>query len=108
MGFAPLLFALLSAFTLMLPRASAQDAYPNRPIRMILPVAPGGGTDALARMIAQGLLERRGRQLVVESGTGAGTLIPSEYVAKSKADGCTLLLTTSTHSINPVVYKRMP
>lgn len=108
MGFAPLLFATLLVLTVILQQASAEDGYPNRPIRMILPVAPGGGTDALARMIAQGLLERWGRQVVVESRTGAGTLIASEYVAKSKADGYTLLMTTSTHSINPAVYKKMP
>jgi tripartite-type tricarboxylate transporter receptor subunit TctC len=75
---------------------------------MILPVAPGGGTDALARLIGQGLFERWGRQVVVESRTGAGTLIASDLVAKSRPDGHTLLMTTSTHSINPAVYKKMP
>jgi tripartite-type tricarboxylate transporter receptor subunit TctC len=105
---APLLLTALLALTVALPEAAAQDTYPNRPIRIILPVAPGGGTDALARLIAQGLLEHWGRQVVVESRTGAGTLIASEFVAKAKPDGYTLLMTTSTHSINPAVYKKMP
>ncbi len=103
----PLLAALL-VLTAALPEASAQDPYPSRPIRMILPVAPGGGTDALARLIGQGLFERWGRQVVVESRTGAGTLIASEFVARSKPDGYTLLMTTSTHAINPAVYRKMP
>ncbi len=107
-GTASLLLAALFGLTAAVPQASAQDAYPSRPIRMILPVAPGGGTDALARLIGQGLFERWGRQVVVESRTGAGTLIASEFVAKSKADGYTLLLTTSTHAINPAVYRKMP
>jgi tripartite-type tricarboxylate transporter receptor subunit TctC len=107
-GSAPLLLAALLVLTAALPEASAQDTYPSRPIRMILPVAPGGGTDALARLIGQGLFERWGRQVVVESRTGAGTLIASDLVAKSRPDGHTLLMTTSTHSINPAVYKKMP
>ena len=99
--------ALLAA----LPHALAQDAstnFPNRPIRMILPVAAGGGTDTLARVIGQGLLERWGKQVVVENRPGAGTLIASDLVAKSKPDGYTLLLTTSTHVINPTAYRKMP
>jgi tripartite-type tricarboxylate transporter receptor subunit TctC len=107
-GPAPLLLAALLVLTAALPEASAQDPYPSRPIRMILPVAPGGGTDALARLIGQGLFERWGRQVVVENRTGAGTIIASEMVAKAKPDGYTLLMTTSTHSINPAVYRKMP
>ncbi len=107
-----LLIAILSvALTAALPQALAQDAYsnyPNRPIRMILPVAAGGGTDTLARLIGQGLFERWGKQVVVENRPGAGTLIASDLVAKSKPDGYTLLLTTSTHVINPTAYRKMP
>lgn len=88
--------------------ASAQEPYPNRPLRMLVPVAAGGGTDALARLIGQWLTERWGRQVVVENRPGAGTLIASDIVAKSKPDGYTLLMTTSTHSINAVAYKKMP
>ncbi len=98
----------LVLLVLLVPGAYAQDAYPNRPIRMVLPVAAGGGTDTLARTIGQGLLERWGRQVVVENRPGAGTIIASDVVAKSKPDGYTLLLTTSTHVINPTAYRKMP
>ena len=98
----------LVLLVLLAPGAYAQDAYPNRPIRMVLPVAAGGGTDTLARTIGQGLLERWGRQVVVENRPGAGTIIASDVVAKSKPDGYTLLLTTSTHVINPTAYRKMP
>jgi tripartite-type tricarboxylate transporter receptor subunit TctC len=104
------LLALMSLLAIS-PHACAQEAatpYPNRPIRMILPVAAGGGTDTLARIIGQGLLERWGKQVVVENRPGAGTLIASDLVAKSKPDGYTLLLTTSTHVINPTAYRKMP
>jgi tripartite-type tricarboxylate transporter receptor subunit TctC len=107
-GCAPLFFTALVVLTAAVPPVRAQEHYPNRPIRIVLPVAPGGGTDALVRMIGQGLFERWGRQVVVENRTGAGTLIASELVVKAKPDGYTLLMTTSTHSINPSVYKKMP
>lgn len=86
----------------------AQDAYPAKTIRIVLPVAAGGGTDQIARLIGQAYTERWGRPVVVENRPGAGTLVASEIVAKSKPDGYTLLVTTSTHTINQVVYKKMP
>lgn len=86
----------------------AQEPYPNRPIRIVLPVAPGGGTDQLARLLGQGFTERWGRPTVVENRPGAGTIVASEIVAKSKPDGHTLLVTTSTHIMNQLVNKKMP
>ncbi len=101
--------ALGCALTPACPRTStAQEAYPAKPIRIVLPVAAGGGTDALARMVGQGLAERWGRQVVVDNRPGAGTLVASEIVAKSKPDGYTLLMTTSTHVINATAYRKMP
>jgi tripartite-type tricarboxylate transporter receptor subunit TctC len=97
-----------SALTQALPQASAHDADPAKPIRIVLPVAAGGGTDALARLIGQGLLARWGAQVVVENRPGAGTLIASGIVAKSKPGGYTLLMTTSTHVINATAYRKMP
>lgn len=69
--------------------AEAQEGYPNRPVRIIVPTAPGGGNDVTARLIAQGLSERMGRQFVVENRTGAAGLIGGELVARSKPDGYT-------------------
>lgn len=103
----PKLLALGMA-AMVLPQASAQEVYPSKPIRVVLPVAAGGGTDALARLIGQGLLERWGKQVVVDNRPGAGTIIASDIVAKSKPDGYTLLMTTSTHVINATAYRKMP
>jgi tripartite-type tricarboxylate transporter receptor subunit TctC len=103
-----LLPAAACALTMASSRAAAQEAYPAKPIRIVLPVAAGGGTDALTRMIGQGLLERWGKQVVVENRPGAGTIIASDIVAKAKPDGYTLLMTTSTHVINATAYRKMP
>lgn len=91
-----------------LPAALSQDSYPNRLIRIIVPTAPGGPSDISARMIAQELSKRWGRQVVVETRPGAGTIIGSEIVARAPPDGYTLLVSPSTLAINPASYKKMP
>jgi len=88
--------------------ASAQDNYPERPIRIVVPTAPGGPSDIGARLIAQELTKRWGRQVVVDTRPGAGSIIGSEIVARAPPDGYTLLLTPSTLAINPATYKSMP
>jgi len=101
----------LSALVLLavaLPQAHAQDNYPSRPIRIIMPTAPGGPTDISARLIAQELHKRWGRPVVVETRAGAGTIIGSEIVASAPPDGYTLLVSPSTLAINPATYKKMP
>lgn len=107
-----LLPALLAA---ALPDALAQDAstssaqaYPNRPIRIVVPTAPGGPSDIAARLIAQELTKRWGRQVVVDTRAGAGTIIGSEIVARAPPDGYTLLISPSTLAINPASYRKMP
>ncbi len=86
----------------------AQDDYPNRPIRLVVPTAPGGSTDIVARLLAQGLSERLARQVVVENRPGASTIIGTEIVAKAKPDGYTLLIGVSTMAMNPGIYKKLP
>ena len=88
--------------------AFAQDAYPNRPIRIIVPTAPGGPSDIGARLIGNELTRRWGKQVVVDTLPGAGTIIGTDLVAKSAPDGYTLLMSPSTLAITPATYKKLP
>src|SRR5213594_4222680 len=84
------------------------QSYPSRPVHVVIPLSPGGTTDVPGRMIAQKLSETLGQQFFVENKAGAGGTIGSDYVAKAKPDGYTLLLTASPFVIAPHVYKTMP
>jgi tripartite-type tricarboxylate transporter receptor subunit TctC len=87
--------------------ASAQD-YPNKPVRVVVPYAAGGGTDALARYLAHGLERGLAQPFVIENRPGQGTAIGAAYVARAAPDGYTLLAaTSSTLAINPSVYKKL-
>jgi len=83
--------------------AAAQQAYPNRPVRLISPNAPGGSTTLLGRIIAQKLTERLGQQVILENRAGGNGFIAGEAVAKSPPDGYTLLIITNTHLITPLL-----
>jgi tripartite-type tricarboxylate transporter receptor subunit TctC len=107
-GFTRVILTVLVVLTVALPDALAQSSYPDRPIRIVVPNAPGGTVDMLARLVAQGLSERLGRQVVVDNRPGAGTIIGSEIVAKAPPDGYTLLMSVSTLAVNPAIYKKMP
>lgn len=107
-GFTRVISTVLVVLTVALPDALAQSSYPDRPIRIVVPNAPGGTVDMLARLVAQGLSERLGRQVVVDNRPGAGTIIGSEIVAKAPPDGYTLLMSVSTLAVNPAIYKKMP
>ena len=86
--------------------AQAQDAYPARPVTVIVPQAAGGANDAIARIVAQKLGETMGQSFVVDNRPGAGGNIGTAQAAKAKPDGYTLMLTTnSAHVINPAIYK---
>jgi tripartite-type tricarboxylate transporter receptor subunit TctC len=87
--------------------ANAQ-AYPTRPVRMIVPYAPGGSSDAFARLIAQKLSERLGRQFFVENIGGAGGNIGTGRAARAAADGYTMVVVASTFVTNPFVYETVP
>src|SRR5690606_26006021 len=85
---------------------SAQQDYPNRPVRFVVPFAPGGGTDYVGRVIAQKLGERMGQQFIVDNRTGAGGTIGTNLVAKAAPDGYTLLLgMVSPLAISPNLEK---
>lgn len=88
--------------------AGAQDSYPAKPVRFIVPYPPGGSSDVLARVIAQKLTEALGRQVIVENRPGATGNIGHELAAKSAPDGYTLLLTTKSQLVNnPYLFKRL-
>jgi tripartite-type tricarboxylate transporter receptor subunit TctC len=87
--------------------ASAQ-AYPNRPIRFIIPYAVGGGTDILGRLVAQRLTERLGQQVLVDNRPGAGSIIGSELLVKSSPDGYTIMTANIAHGANPYLHKKLP
>ncbi|HYC47059.1 MAG TPA: tripartite tricarboxylate transporter substrate binding protein [Burkholderiales bacterium] len=88
--------------------ASHAQEYPTKPIRFIVPFAPGGGTDLLARAVAPGMSESLGRQVIVENRTGAGGNIATEYVAKAPADGYTILLAyIGPIAVSPSLYKNL-
>ena len=100
----PAFAALLPAMLALAPLASAQP-YPSKPIRMVIPIAAGGGTDAMGRLIAQRLGDQMGVSVVVENRAGAGTVIGTEIVARAQPDGHTVLVSNvSTASINPILY----
>lgn len=102
------LLAALTALALAPLGASAQD-FPNRPIRMVVPFGPGTTTDIIGRVFAESMAKTLGQTIVVENKAGAGGNIGSDLVAKSPADGYTILMgTVGTHAINPGLYRRMP
>ncbi|MDX3905572.1 MAG: tripartite tricarboxylate transporter substrate binding protein [Pigmentiphaga sp.] len=89
--------------------ALASDTYPNRPIKIVVPFAPGGSTDFVARLIGEKLTERTGQSVVIENRPGAGGSIGASYVARADADGYTLFAGhVGTLSINPSLYKKLP
>jgi tripartite-type tricarboxylate transporter receptor subunit TctC len=85
--------------------AAHAQTYPTRPIRLIVPFGPGGGSDFVGRLVGQKLTEQTGQQVVVDNRTGAASLVGTEIVLRAPADGYTLLLGDSGFTINPAYYK---
>jgi tripartite-type tricarboxylate transporter receptor subunit TctC len=102
--------ASLAATAIALPAAAfAQGAYPERPIRMVIPFAPGGETDIFARAVAPRLAEVLGQPVVVENRPGATGIVACEQVARAQPDGYTLIFgTAATHALNLSVFKTLP
>ena len=99
------------AATVFAPNAMAQTAatFPTKPVRIIVPQTPGGASDALARIVGQKLSEKWGQPVVIENRAGAGGNIGMDAVAKSPADGYTLLMSyVGSHAINVSIYKKLP
>jgi len=101
------LASCIAVLVLVFPLAALSQAkYPTKPITIVVTNAPGGGTDAFARFVAQGLSVKFGQSVIVENRPGGNNVIGTEYVARAQPDGYTLLLGyTATHSINPALSK---
>jgi tripartite-type tricarboxylate transporter receptor subunit TctC len=100
---------LLGGAAMILPSAAgAAERFPSRPIRLIVPYPPGGGTDVIGRVLSQNLQERLGQPVVIENRSGAGGTLGTALVAKATPDGYTLLLVPTSHVINPSIYARLP
>ena len=101
--------ALACAAALLPTMARAQGAWPTKPVRIVVPFAPGGTTDILARAMAPELSKAFGQQFIVDNRAGAGGNVGAELVAKSPGDGYTLLMgTVGTHGINRALYAKLP
>ena len=103
-------FLHLAAGAAALPALShvaRAQAYPTRPVRIIVPVGPAGGTDIMARLIGQWLSERLGQQFVIENRPGAGTNLGTEAVVRAPADGYTLLMAGTFNAINATLYDKL-
>jgi len=99
-----LLFALVLAFQ----NGGALALYPHRIVRIVVPFAPGGGTDVIARTLAQEMAKDLGASVIVENRPGAGTIIGTQAVAGSEPDGYTLLVRTFAHAVNPSLNAKLP
>jgi tripartite-type tricarboxylate transporter receptor subunit TctC len=103
-----LVCAAILACIAPLANAAAAEPFPNRPVRLIVPFPPGGGTDILARPVAQKLGEKWGQPVIIENRAGAGGNIGTEAAARAPADGYTLVLgTVGTHAINQSLYRNL-
>ncbi len=104
--------SIVAALQLTLPASSlAADApkdYPNRPVRLIVPFPPGGSNDILGRFRAAKLTERLGQQVIVDNRPGADGIIGTDLAARSTPDGYTLLIVSTSYSMNPGIHKKMP
>jgi tripartite-type tricarboxylate transporter receptor subunit TctC len=90
------------------PRLAAAETFPAKPVRLIIPYPPGGGTDIIARLVAPRLGERWKQTIVIENKAGASGIVGSEIVAHAAPDGYTLMIMTGAHTVNPVTLKKLP
>ncbi len=109
LGLCVLVFGLLVPGLFVAQSLLAQtNAYPNRALRIVVPYPPSGGTDAVARSLAQKMTEILGQTVIIDNRPGANGIIGTDWAAKAPADGYTALITLATHVINPALYAKLP
>ena len=101
--------AVLALLAMFAESAVAQSGvqYPTKPIRIIVPFAPGGGTDLTARLVGQRMAERVGQPVIIDNRPGAGTMLGTELTMRSAPDGYTLMIASASHAINPTLYRKV-
>lgn len=102
-----LITLFFSAYGLMFSTGALAQAWPNKPIKFVVPYPPGGGTDVIARIVQEPMSQALGQQIIIDNRGGAGGSIGTDAVAKSPADGYTVLFTLSSHTINPAIYPKL-
>lgn len=103
------LSSAIAAISFAAASSAFAQAYPDKPIRIIVPYAPGGFTDIVSRLVAKEMTQSLGQPVIVENKSGASTVIGAEYVSKATPDGYTLLMAvTTTLSTNPYLFKKLP
>src|SRR6185436_1613218 len=100
--------ALATAFAVPFAAPALAQAWPTKPVRIVVPFGPGGPADVYARQIGQELTEVLKQQFVIENKPGAGAVIGTEIVAKAPADGYTLLMMSNTHTVNETLLTNKP
>jgi len=101
-------FAALVCASAALASTHAVAAYPDKPVRLVVPFAPGGGTDLIARTLAAGMSKELGQQVIIDNKPGAGTIIGTDSVAKSPPDGYSIVIATFAHAVNPSMVPKVP
>ena len=102
-----LITLFISSFGLIFSAGAWAQAWPTKSIKFVVPYPPGGGTDVIARIVQEPLSQALGQQIIIDNRGGAGGSIGTDAVAKSPADGYTVLFTLSSHTINPAIYPKL-
>lgn len=100
--------AVFMGLTLSSLSHAQSDKFPSKPVKLVVPFSPGGGTDIITRTLGLGMAQDLSQSVIIENKPGAGTIIGTDFVAKSPADGYTMVMATIAHTINPSIQSKLP